>query len=207
MNILYSVGWAIARIVGVLCRMRVDGIENIPASGSFILAVNHISFYDPPLVGSMARREFNFLGKDTLFKKPMVGRILKMVKVISVKRGTIDRRAIEQCVEVLQKGESLILFPEGTRSRTGDFLDPKPGIGMIAHQARCTIVPAFVKGSDRLGDCLLGRKQLLVSFGDPITEQWLSSLQPEKGIYQKIADEVMNRIRDLRDSASTVKQG
>lgn len=201
MSILYGACRVLTRTIGALCRMRVEGVENIPASGAFILAANHISYFDPPLLGSMISRQMNYLAKDTLFKRPMISRVLKAVNAIPVKRGVIDRRALEQCVDLLKEGKGLILFPEGTRSKTGDFLNPKPGIGMIAHRARCSIVPAFLVGSDSLSDCLIGKRRLQIIFGSPITEQWVASLEPEKASYLKIAGEAMDRIRQLKESA------
>jgi 1-acyl-sn-glycerol-3-phosphate acyltransferase len=199
MNIPFWTGWSSFRLFTTLvCRCKSYGTENIPKSGGFIIATNHISYYDPPLAGSRIKREQFFFAKKELFKNPLVRSILLAVNARPVKRGVIDRGAIDTAVQAIKDGYALTVFPEGTRSRTGDFLDPKPGIGLIAHQAGCPILPGFIQGFDRIKDCIAGRAKMLTIYGEPIPADWVKSLPAEKESYLKIAETVMDRIRALR---------
>lgn len=199
MKILFWTGWSFFRFVAkIIYRVRVTGTENIPKTGAFILASNHISYFDPPLVGCCITREVYFFAKKELFNFKPFGFVLNRVNARPVKRGAIDRTAIETAVEILKSGNGLTVFPEGTRSKTDDFLPVKPGVGMIARQAEVAIVPAFIHGANRLSDCFWGKTKLTVKYGKPITADWVRSVGFDKEGYLRIADEIMNRIREIK---------
>jgi 1-acyl-sn-glycerol-3-phosphate acyltransferase len=202
MKILYHTGRTLTRVFSkFVFRIRVSGQGNIPRSGGFILASNHISWYDPPVVGSWAPREFYFFAKRELFKNKLFGNILSRVNALPVKRGAVDRAAIEASLDVMRRGYGLTFFPEGTRSKIDEFLDPKPGIGLLALQARCPIVPCYVHGTNKLKACFWGRDRMRVVYGEPFDERWLDSFPENKGGYQMIANAIMQRIGELRDRA------
>ncbi len=199
MNPLYAMSWLGWRFVGlVLFRIKVRGREHIPQKGGFILACNHISYYDPPLLGSCVHRSMNFLAKKELFQNPIFGRIMRWMHSLPVRRGAIDRSALKACGLVLKSGNGLILFPEGTRSKTKDFLPPKAGIGMIAIQADCPIIPAHISGSNDVAGCLKWKNRVRITFGEPIPATWIKQFEPTKESYQAVAAEVMSRIAKLR---------
>jgi len=177
--------------------MNIRGQENVPSSGGFILAANHISYYDPPLLGCTIRRPIYFLAKEGLFHNPLFGWILRSVNTLPVKRGAFDRRAVQLCVDTISKGNGLLVFPEGTRSKTGELMEPKAGIGLIARQAACPIVPARIQGSNHMSRCFWGREKLRVDIGEPISAEWVSSQSLDKDGYLAITQEVMGRIRSL----------
>jgi 1-acyl-sn-glycerol-3-phosphate acyltransferase len=199
MKILFWTGWSFFRLVAkTIFRVRVTGAENIPRTGAFILASNHISYFDPPLVGCCITREVYFFAKKELFSFKPFGFILNRVNARPVKRGAIDRAALETAIEILKAGNGLTVFPEGTRSKADDFLPVKPGVGMIARQAEVTIVPAFIHGANRLWDCFWGKTRLAVKYGAPISADWIKSIPVDKKGYEAIADEIMARIRELK---------
>ena len=133
---LYWLGWFLTRVIGILLfRIKVSGREHVPEEGGFILALNHISYYDPPLAGSFIRREVFFFTKKELFRIPLFGALLRRLNTLPVSRGAIDRKALDLAVGVIREGFGLTIFPEGTRSKTGNFLLPRAGVGMIAVQA------------------------------------------------------------------------
>ena len=203
MKILYFSGWKLSRILSrFVFRVRVSGQENVPKSGGFILASNHMSYFDPPLVGCWVPRAIYFFAKKELFDHKLFGAILRRVNAIPVRRGTIDRKALEMAIETVKRGHGLAVFPEGTRSKTGDLIAPKLGVGMIARQAKCPIVPAYLSGADRLSKCLTGRRKLRVTYGEPLSAEWVTSFPADKAGYLKIAQAVMARIGQLRDSMS-----
>jgi 1-acyl-sn-glycerol-3-phosphate acyltransferase len=197
---VYYAGWSLTRIITKLVfRIKVRGSEHIPARGGFILASNHRSWYDPLIVGSWSTRQMYFFAKQELFKNKIFGALIRAANAFPVKRGTIDRAALEMCQQIVRDGNGLVFFPEGTRAIGREFLDPKPGIGLLATELCCPIVPCYLHGSNKLGDALWGRDRLSIRFGEPISPEWISQLPKDKVGYQIVADEVMRRMRGLRD--------
>ncbi len=202
MGILYFAGWELSRVISrAVFRVRVSGRENLPRSGGFILASNHISYFDPPLVGCWVPRDIYFFAKEELLKGRLFGAILRRVNTVPVRRGTIDRGALAKAVQVIKQGYGLAVFPEGTRSKTGDLLPPRPGIGAIARLAECPVVPAYLSGANKLGECLTRRRRLLVVYGEPLSAEWITSFPSTKASYHKIAKAVMARIARLKEQA------
>jgi 1-acyl-sn-glycerol-3-phosphate acyltransferase len=206
MKILYYTGWSLTKILTkVFFRIRVRGREHVPPKGGFILASNHISWYDPPIVGSWCPRQVYFFAKAELFAIPLLGWAIRRTNALPVKRGVIDRKAIESATAVIRRGYGLTVFPEGTRSKTDRFLDPKPGLGLIASQVTCPIVPCYIHGANKLKACLWGKDRLSVSYGEPLSAEWVLSFPDSKEGYFAMAAEVMNRIVELRESVTQRK--
>jgi 1-acyl-sn-glycerol-3-phosphate acyltransferase len=203
MHLVFDIGWALSRFMGsVAMGAKVQGRGYLPKDGAFILAPNHISYFDPPLVGSFVPRRLHFFAKQELFKVPILGAIIKRTNVHPVKRGVFDRGAITTAVKILQAGNPLTVFPEGTRGSCGKFLPPKPGIGMIARKAEVSIIPCYIEGSEALWPCILRKKRVRICYGPAIGADWIRSLPESKESWLKIADEVMSRLVGLRAAAS-----
>jgi len=141
------------------------------------------------------------VAKKELYKNPVFAWLLLRINTLPVKRGTIDRAAMDMAESRIAEGMVMVMFPEGTRSKTMDFLPPRPGVGMLAQRATCPIVPAYISGSNRLMDCFLGRRRLTVMYGKPIESSWVMDMPANKDSWQVIASEVMARIGSLRQSA------
>jgi 1-acyl-sn-glycerol-3-phosphate acyltransferase len=200
MKILYWLGWTFFRVVAtVIFRVKVKGRKNVPKGTGFVLASNHISYYDPPLVGCCVRREFYFFAKKELFGFRLFGWVLMRVNARPVNRAGVDRAAIDTAVEILKAGHALTVFPEGTRSKTKDFLPVKPGIGMIARQSGVQIVPAYIHGANQLWNCFIGRTRLTVTYGKPIPAEWVTAQAENKEGYLIIAEKIMDEIRGLKE--------
>lgn len=205
--ILYYCGWLVGRVGSTLgFHIRVSGRQHIPKTGGFILASNHISYYDPLLLGSWSTREMYFFGKAELFRNKLFGAIITRTNAIPVKRGTIDRTAVDRALGAIAEGYGLVMFPEGTRSKTGEFLDPKGGLGMLAIRAQCPVVPAYVHGADKLTDCLLFRDRLSITFGEPFGKIWVRGFPETKEGYENLSREVMGRIAELKAGVSVRKK-
>ncbi len=199
MKILYYLGWSVARVISKLVfRIKVSGQEHFPVSGGFILATNHISYYDPLLVGSWAPRQVYFFAKQELFKNKIFGWIIRQTNALPVKRGAVDRQALQMSLDVIARGYGLTIFPEGTRSKIDGFLDPKPGVGLLAVKAGCMIVPGYVHGSNKLKDCFWARDRMAITYGEPFSADWVRSLDGQDDGYQQIAAAVMERIAKLK---------
>jgi 1-acyl-sn-glycerol-3-phosphate acyltransferase len=138
-------------ILWVLFRFRyglqVRGQEHVPRRGPFIVASNHISFLDPPLIGVACPRRLRFMARADLFHKPLLGFYLRSVGVMPLKRGEADVAAMRAALARLERGEPVAIFPEGTRQLTGRLGTAKRGIGLLAVAARVPIVPALVQGT------------------------------------------------------------
>src|SRR5699024_7177776 len=113
-------------------KVKESGTENIPKEGPVIICSNHISNYDPPIVGITCPRPIHFMAKEELFQNKIFGFILKNVNAILIKRGMSDRNALRKGLEVLKEGHVLGLFPEGTRSKTGEIKKGMAGAGFFA---------------------------------------------------------------------------
>lgn len=187
----------------VYCRLQVNGRENIPSEGGIVIASNHIAAGDPPFVGSSINREVYFLAKRELFINPLLRILIRNLNAFPVNRGVFDRNALVRSEEILQKGFGLVLFPEGTRSRTGELGRGKPGIGMLARRAMVPIVPAYIENSKRFLRLPFTGRRLAIRFGQPLTPEWLSKFSDDKDGYRAIVAEVMERIRLLKEESAS----
>ena len=125
------------------------GTENIPASGPFIVASNHLSHLDPPLIGAaFCHRELMFMARKTLFKPGFWNYLLSRINVIPVdKEHVSDTSAIRKALNVLKKGLGLVIFPEGTRSLDGNFGQAQPGLGFLACKSQVPVIPVRIAGT------------------------------------------------------------
>lgn len=128
-------------------RWEVSGKENLPASGGLILAANHTSYWDPVVVCCMTDRPVYFMAKSELFSVPLLGKFLKKVGVFPVHRDRLDRVAIRTALKYLAEGKVVGIFPEGSRSHTGELLQPHPGAAMLALKSKAPVLPVAVTGS------------------------------------------------------------
>lgn len=153
-------------LFGIGLRLHVDGKENIPKDGGLVMASNHLSLLDPPVIGTAATRKVYFMAKQELFV-PILGTIYKMLGAFPVRRGGADRTAIKHGIDILQKGHVLAIFPEGTRSKTGKLGKAEPGALMMASKARAAIIPTCVIGTDFRREGRIWPK-VSVRFGKPM---------------------------------------
>lgn len=136
-------------------RVRIEGaIDEIPRDGPLILAANHVSNADPVIIGAWLTprlgRRIHWLGKKEMFDWPIVGWMARNGGVVPVDRGAADAEAFRMARRVLDAGHVLMVFPEGTRSPTGELQQPKDGLAMLALRTGATIVPIAMSDSDRV---------------------------------------------------------
>ena len=147
-------------------RLNVEGTENIPKDGPLVIASNHLSLLDPPVIGVAATRKVHFMAKQELFV-PILGDIYKALGAFPVRRCGADRAAIKHGIDILKDNKVLAIFPEGTRSKTGKLGKAEPGALMMASKAMATIVPCCVMGTDYRRQGRIWPK-VTVRFGKPI---------------------------------------
>jgi 1-acyl-sn-glycerol-3-phosphate acyltransferase len=202
--ILIRLAAAIARIVlSLAARVRVEGLHDLPRHGPLIVVGNHLSNADPPLVVGWLTpalgRPMHILAKEALFVGP-VGALLRSQGVTPVRSGGSDMEAFRVARGVLERGEVLCIFPEGTRSRTGQMQDPKPGVAMLATRTGAPILPVGISGADRFiapGQRLPRlRAPITLRVGRPFTVAVDASLTRRQAL-ARASDEIMGRIAAL----------
>jgi len=129
-------------------RMRRIGREHIPSSGPVIVAANHRSFLDPFVIGCMAGRPMYYMAKKEIFQNPILGWILNALGAFPVDRGSGDAASITTAQAILARGDIVLVFPEGTRTRPGSLGKPKRGVGRLALQTGAPVVPVAVIGTE-----------------------------------------------------------
>jgi len=129
-------------------RVRRAGRHNIPA-GRVILAANHRSFLDPFVIGICIRRPIYFVAKSEIFHNRLVGWLLNCLGAFPVRRGESDEESMATALALLARGEAVVIFPEGTRRRTGPLQEPKRGVGRLALESGAPVVPIAVAGTER----------------------------------------------------------
>jgi 1-acyl-sn-glycerol-3-phosphate acyltransferase len=207
MNVPYFIGWCGFRaLFKFYFGWRVYNAERVPLEGAVILASNHASYLDPPLVGSGVRRGINYLARENLFRFPVMGWVLRQWQVVPVDRdrgGAVGLRAI---LDRLLDGGAIILFPEGTRTRDGQLQPARSGIGLTVIKSKAPVVPVRVFGMfEAYGRHLrLPRpRRVAVKYGQPMRFEQLRAeakacSKPRlKEIYQQVADEIMAAIAGL----------
>lgn len=185
----------------VVFGLRISGQEHLRYRENCIFASNHLSNGDPLVVGSALDREVWFLAKKELFRNRLFAWLIDAYHAIPVDREEIERKTMKRLFELLGRGRSIVMFPEGTRSRTGKLGDLKVGLGFIAAKNGVSIVPVCVTGTNRLLDCLLRRRKLSVRIGPPIRiEKHLLGENPKEE-YRILAGMAQNEIRMLMDES------
>ncbi|MBM7569811.1 lysophospholipid acyltransferase family protein [Aquibacillus albus] len=189
---LYHVGkFLFTVILKPLYRYQIVGRDNVPKEGPVIICSNHISNLDPPLVGVTCPRSIYFMAKEELFRMKWVGGILKRVHAFPIKRGMKDRNALRQGLEILKQGNTLGLFPEGTRSKSGQVGEGLAGAGFFALRSQAAIVPCAIVGPYR------SFRSIKVVYGPPIK---MDELRENKASPQEVTDRIMSEIKKLLEN-------
>src|SRR4029450_721117 len=148
MNFYYWVGYHLSHLTGrLLFRLHVVHRERMLQSGPVILAVNHQSYLDPPLAGTTCDRAIYFLARRTLLDVPLVRGLLPRLNVIPVNQEGVDRSAIKALIRVLQAGNAVLVFPEGSRTLDGNFQAAEPGLGLVIAKTLAAVVPMRIFGA------------------------------------------------------------
>jgi 1-acyl-sn-glycerol-3-phosphate acyltransferase len=212
--VLTRIAAAIARFaLSAMARVRIEKDGELPTSGPLIVVSNHMSNADPPLVAGwltpMLGRQMNILAKESLFVGP-IGAVLRRLGATPVRSGGSDIEAYRVARGILDRGEVLTIFPEGTRSADGVISDTKPGVAMLATRSGVPVLPVGVSGTDRF----LGRRQKLPRFGTRITVRIgrpftvaLDPALPRRAAMEAATDEIMRRVAALVDERHRGRYG
>jgi 1-acyl-sn-glycerol-3-phosphate acyltransferase len=189
---LYDIVKVIAGpIAALLYRIEVRGQENIPKEGAAILFTNHVRALDPLLVGLAIERHIIYMAKEELFDVPVLGWVLKKLGMFPVKRNTGDISAIRSSLKVLSKGKLLGIFPEGTRSSTGEIGEVYGGIAMIAIKGKTVVVPSAISKDYRLF------KKTVIQIGKPLDLSIYYDQKMDSKKFKDISQEMMEKVKLL----------
>ena len=196
----YAVAWPLFRIC---FRIRVNGRHYIPRGGA-IVAANHVSYLDPPLLGYAVGRPLGFMAKSELFRVRPFAWLIRQYGAFPVRRGKTDRRALTEALARLERGEIVLMFPEGGISPDGSLREPKPGIGFVALRSGAPVVPAWIEGTQWAlprGRWMIRPRRVTVTFGAPLDFRTWTPPEGEDP-YQAASRLIMDRIASLRQEGA-----
>ena len=173
---------------------KVIGAENVPKEGAMIMAANHMSNWDPPILGTYLPRTVGYMAKEELFKPAIAGAIIKSLNAFPVKRGASDRGAIKMALNILKKGLCLGIFTEGTRSSDGKLHKAPAGVSLIAAMSKAPVVPTALIGTNKIWSKEEKFPQLTIVFGEPIYYEGKSN---DKAALEEFSQEIMKKIENL----------
>lgn len=188
---MYKIGVILLKFIfKIFLNYKIEGLENVPLDKGVIIASNHVSLLDPPLIGTFLPRKIHYMAKEELFQIPVLGYIITKLNAFPVKRGTADRVAIKKAINLLSEGKCLGLFPEGTRSKDGNLGSAEPGMALIAIKADVPVVPVAIVFD---GNKILG-SNIKIKFGRPMLH---NKELTGKDAMQNFTDDIMSEIKKL----------
>lgn len=202
MRLRWKIGWSfVGPTLRFLFGVHVHGREHVPRKGALIIASNHMSFVDPPLVGHAVARECWYPAKEELFGQSRFFRwLIAYFNAIPIKREkTFDTTLFRKVRELLKKGKPVIIFPEGTRSRSGKLLPFKSGVGMLAMRYNAPVLPMYIKNTCRPWQEWVSRKSRPEAFIGPVLYPEGSS--KDKDVYEKFTRDIERAVHRLANEA------
>lgn len=204
-KVFYKIMHAI--VVGLVMaytRTTVVGRHNIPRQGAFVLAPIHRSNVDTPLAAAVTTRRLRFMGKDSLWKVRPIGWVLSALGAFPVTRGTADREALKRCISVLEMGEPLVLFPEGTRQSGPVVMPLFDGAAYIAVKSNVPIIPVGIGGSERVmpkGKKMIYPRKCVLVIGEPLTVKTDDTGRVPRSAVKEMTEQLSNELQRLFDEA------
>lgn len=201
-SIIYVICRWLSRVVfrGVYrCKVIDKGL--VPPSGALLVAANHQSYLDPPLVGGMSDREMHFVARSGLFSFGPFGWLIRRLNSVPLKEDAGDVAAIKEVVRRLEQGNAVVIFPEGSRCEDGAMHGFKRGVALLVKRAKCPVVPVAVEGCfdawPRGSSPRLLGKRVAVKYGRPIAYEELMRNGPDAAL-DRLADEIDRMRLELR---------
>ncbi|MCG3176193.1 MAG: 1-acyl-sn-glycerol-3-phosphate acyltransferase [Candidatus Omnitrophica bacterium] len=180
-------------------------VDALPRTEGVIIAPNHASYLDPPIIGISLGRRVTFLAKEYLFKAPVVGFVLRSISAFPIKSQKDDLRSLRELIRVLKNGACVVVFPEGTRSENGELKDPEIGVGFLALKSAAWVVPAYISGTYRAfpkGVKFFRPAKVDIRYGRPFRPAEDPAITGSADPYRATVDRIMDEVRRLRTEAS-----
>lgn len=201
MSLIYNIFYTLAKLLArTLFSMRVVHPERMIESGPLILAVNHASYFDPPLAGICSKRAVHFLARKSLMDWPVFGVLFPAMNVIPVERDGNDMSALRAVIRKIKEGHGVVLFPEGTRSLDGQLGRARGGIGLVIAKTGAPVLPMRIFGSFEAfprNAALPHLKPITVVVGEPIRFSDADLAGGGREAYQHLSNRVMEAIAAL----------
>lgn len=185
----------------VLFSVKIIDEKLIPRNEALIFLSNHVSNMDPVIVGLAVPEELHYMAKKELFGNILFRWLIVAFRAFPIRRGAIDRKAQRRALEILDKGESLLTFPEGTRGNGIDIQPAKAGVGMLVYKAKKRVVPVLITGAEKVmprGSRFFRLRHLEVKFGRPLQLEDYFKMPRERGTYELIAEEITRGLKALQ---------
>jgi 1-acyl-sn-glycerol-3-phosphate acyltransferase len=203
-NLAYHLVYHGARVLAeTFASLECEGWDRLPA-GACLIAANHQSFLDPPLVGASLPFEIAFVARKSLFTNPVFGGVIRACRAIPLDRDEADLGAIRRALATLAEGRKLLIFPEGTRSADGRLLPAKAGAGLLALRSGVPVVPVRIRGArdvlPRGSAVPLGGARIRLRFGPPIPAAALDAGKAHPERYLEASRRILAAIASLPDS-------
>ncbi len=190
---LYDAAKISLSVIFRVWRMRVFGAKNVPLDGPVIVACNHISYFDPPLLGTACPRRIRYMAKTELFRIPILGPLIRGFGAYPVDRSVAPMTAVRRSVEVLRRGEVIGIFPEGTRNPDGT-VQAREGVALLASLGKAPVVPASVLGTREAARF----RRFEVVFGSPL--RLPADRKATREELANFTEQVMQAIRKLPET-------
>lgn len=199
-KLLYSVGKVVCMpIFKLLYRFRTVNADKLPSEGGVIIACNHLSYSDPPLLGLSAKRRLYFMAKSELFRNKFFGALIRALGAFPVERGAGDGKAIKTGEDLIREGNVMTIFIEGGRTKTGELMRPRSGCALVAQQMQVPVVPACITVVGKTKSIFSKRK---IEFGDPLTPPQLGlTVDGGRRELKDASNMIMGEIRKMRERA------
>jgi 1-acyl-sn-glycerol-3-phosphate acyltransferase len=184
--------------------LKVYGRHNRPKKGPFICASNHLSLADPPVLGSAFWVPMNFMAKKELFMSKVWGWWFRVVKCIPISSDSRDFNAAKIALKQLENGYAIAIFPEGTRSETGEFLEPEVGAGFLAAKSRAPVIPVYIWGSGNVlpkGGKYKWGPPVRAFIGKPVDFSKAEEIMDRREKYNFMSKRIMQEIAGLKQKA------
>jgi 1-acyl-sn-glycerol-3-phosphate acyltransferase len=202
MNIVYNIFHNLAKLIArCFFSFRIVHPERMIEEGPLILAVNHSSYFDPPLVGICSRRAVYYLARKNLLEWPFLGRLFPSMNVIPVEREGNDMSALREVIKKINEGNGVVLFPEGTRTRDGNLQPARAGIGLVVAKTLAPVLPLRIFGAYQAfpkGSRALRLTKITVVIGEPLRFTPEEVRPGCRETYQGLSNRVMEAIAALK---------
>jgi 1-acyl-sn-glycerol-3-phosphate acyltransferase len=205
--------WLCFVALTLLFSLRTEGRRRLPRRGPVLIIANHQSFLDPVLVGLAAPRHLCYLARKTLFKSNLFGALIRSLNAVPIDQEGVSKEGLRTIVQLLEQGEAVVVFPEGTRTPDGELQPLKPGIQLLIRRTKAPVVPVGIAGAfhalpywkkvPKLAPLLMAatRSTLAVSVGDPLDTQRLAELPREQ-----VLEELLEELRQVQERAERLRR-
>jgi 1-acyl-sn-glycerol-3-phosphate acyltransferase len=192
----YNIGYFLFLGFYKIFGLKIEGADNVPKEGGVIIAPNHRSNYDPPLIGCcIGSRHVTFLAKKGLFINKAVSWVLRSVHAVPVDTENPGIKSMRFFVNLLKEKKALIMFPEGSRSKTNKFLPTQPGVGYLSIKTKVPVIPVLITGThESMLKHFLRQTPLSVKFGKPVYPEYERATVKNA---RKLSEKIMDRVKGL----------